>query len=262
MWIDRRREPGALLQCIETRFGVARLWHHYSASVPSHFHSNDGAIRWKRNHLQVRSSYVTLSKIILTFFSFEYCSSMWASIKEILSQDGIWGFFSGLIPKLLCDLTCVALASTTCYIVNRYYIRDTANRTYFAGLIQYVYSSCLYPLQVVSTCMIVSGTRYMSLKMISHYVRVVTTVYLTSRLGCKPASHRKCRSTTIGRNAGVIWVRLTNTSAAVPCFGATINRRRIPIVPIFRFQRYWSTKNGHSDQIRDWMLWARCNGND
>lgn len=182
---------------------------------------------------------------------------MWASFKEILSQDGFWGFFSGLIPKLLCDLTCVALASTTCYIVNRYYIRDTANRTYFAGFIQFVYSSCLYPLQVVSTCMIVSGSRYMSPLMISHYVRVVNPIYLTSRLDCKPGSHRKCRSTTIGRNVGDIWVQLTNTSAAVHCFGATINQRRIPIVPIFRIQRYRSTRNGHSDQIRDWMHWAR-----
>lgn len=88
---------------------------------------------------------------------------MWTSIKEILSQNGIWGFFSGLIPKLLCDLTCVALTSTTCYIVNRYYIRDAGNRTYFAGFIQFVYSSFLYPLQVVSTCMVVSGSRYVTI---------------------------------------------------------------------------------------------------
>lgn len=85
--------------------------------------------------------------------------SIWSSIKEILRQEGIFGFFSGLIPKLLCDLTCIALASTTCYIVNKYYITEPGNRTLFGGLIQFVYASFLYPLQVVSTCMVVSGSR-------------------------------------------------------------------------------------------------------
>lgn len=85
--------------------------------------------------------------------------SIWSSIKEIVRQDGIFGFFSGLIPKLLCDLTCIALASTTCYIVNKYYISEPGNRTLFGGFIQFVYASILYPLQVVSTCMIVSGSR-------------------------------------------------------------------------------------------------------
>jgi len=85
--------------------------------------------------------------------------SLVASIKEILQQEGITGFFSGLIPKLLCDLTCIALASTTCYIVNKYYIRDPGSRTYFSGFVQFLYASLLYPLHVVSTCMVVSGSR-------------------------------------------------------------------------------------------------------
>lgn len=86
-------------------------------------------------------------------------SSLWSSVREILRENGILGFFAGLIPKLLCDLTCIALASTTCYIVNKYYIRDPGSRTYFSGFTQFVYASLLYPLHVVSTCMIVSGSR-------------------------------------------------------------------------------------------------------
>ncbi|XP_055322263.1 mitochondrial carrier homolog 2 [Sitodiplosis mosellana] len=85
--------------------------------------------------------------------------SIWSSIKEIFGQEGLFGFFSGLIPKLICDLTCIALTSTTCYLVNKYYISDQGNRTYFAGFIQFVYASVLYPIQVVSTCMVVTGSR-------------------------------------------------------------------------------------------------------
>lgn len=93
-------------------------------------------------------------------FSLKNCSSIWSSIKEIFGQEGLFGFFSGLIPKLICDVTCIALTSTTCYLVNKYYISDQGNRTYFAGFIQFVYASFLYPIQVVSTCMVVTGSRY------------------------------------------------------------------------------------------------------
>lgn len=76
-----------------------------------------------------------------------------------MSQEGLFGLFSGIVPKLICDLTCIALTSTTCYLVNKYYIREQGNRTYFAGFVQFIYASILYPIQVVSTCMVVSGTR-------------------------------------------------------------------------------------------------------
>lgn len=97
----------------------------------------------------------------------EIYRSIWTSVKEIFAQDGFLGFFSGLVPRLLCDLTCITLASSTCYLVNRYYIRDQGNRTFFAGLAQFAYASVLYPLQVVSTCMIVSGTRYVRMNALS-----------------------------------------------------------------------------------------------
>lgn len=86
-------------------------------------------------------------------------NSIWSSIKEIMGQEGILGFFSGLIPKLICDLTCIVLTSTTCYLVNKYYISDQGNRTYFAGFVQFIYASILYPVQVVCTCMTVTGSR-------------------------------------------------------------------------------------------------------
>lgn len=107
--------------------------------------------------IQLIGAFVQLLQVLFSFVSF--ASSIWSSIKEIFSEEGIFGFFSGLIPKLLCDLTCIALTSTTCYLVNRYYISDQGNRTYFAGFIQFVYASVLYPIQVVCSCMVVTGSR-------------------------------------------------------------------------------------------------------
>lgn len=85
-------------------------------------------------------------------------TSILGSIVEIYKHEGIFGFFSGVIPKLLCDLACVTLTSTTVFLVNKYLIRDRDTRQYCASFTQFVFSSLLYPLQVVSSCMAISGS--------------------------------------------------------------------------------------------------------
>lgn len=84
--------------------------------------------------------------------------SILGSIFEIYKHDGIRGFFFGIIPKLLCDLACVSLTSFTVYMLNKHLIRDKDGRQYCASFTQFVFSSLLYPLQVVSTCVVVSGS--------------------------------------------------------------------------------------------------------
>ncbi|XP_023167116.1 mitochondrial carrier homolog 2 [Drosophila hydei] len=89
-------------------------------------------------------------------------NSILGSIAEIWKTEGLLGFFSGLIPKLLCDVACLVLSSSTVFVVNKYFIKDKMARQYNAGFIQFVYSSLLYPLQVVSTCSAISGSRLMA----------------------------------------------------------------------------------------------------
>ncbi|EDV99061.1 mitochondrial carrier homolog 2 [Drosophila grimshawi] len=89
-------------------------------------------------------------------------NSMLGSIVEIWKTEGISGFFSGLIPKLLCDVTCLVLSSSTVFILNKYLIKDKVTRQYNAGFAQFAFSSILYPLQVVSTCSSISGARLMA----------------------------------------------------------------------------------------------------
>ncbi|XP_017864177.1 PREDICTED: mitochondrial carrier homolog 2 [Drosophila arizonae] len=89
-------------------------------------------------------------------------NSILGSIGEIWRTEGILGFFSGLIPKLLCDVACLVLSSSTVFVVNKYFIKDKLARQYNAGFVQFMFSSLLYPLQVVSTCSAVSGSRLMA----------------------------------------------------------------------------------------------------
>ncbi|XP_055532259.1 mitochondrial carrier homolog 2 [Wyeomyia smithii] len=86
-------------------------------------------------------------------------SGLWQSIREIWSQDGLFGFFAGFVPRLLCDIGCLIISSSATYLVSKYLIREQEGRVYFATLSQFFASSMFYPYHVVSTCMIVNGTR-------------------------------------------------------------------------------------------------------
>lgn len=60
--------------------------------------------------------------------------SLFGSITQIFKDEGILGFFSGLIPRLLFDVTCVVVASTATYMVGRHFIREKEGRAYFGSL--------------------------------------------------------------------------------------------------------------------------------
>jgi len=89
-------------------------------------------------------------------------NSILGSIAEIWNNEGILGFFAGMIPKLLCDVACLVLSSSSVFIINKYLIKDKIARQYNAGFTQFAFSSLLYPLQVVSTCSAISGSRLMA----------------------------------------------------------------------------------------------------
>lgn len=95
----------------------------------------------------------------LIFHFYFYNSTLRQSIGEIWSQEGFFGLWSGFMPKLLCDVSCLLVSSTTIYLVNKHIIRNKKSRQSMGSLIQFVCSSLMYPLQVVATCMTVSGSR-------------------------------------------------------------------------------------------------------
>lgn len=66
----------------------------------------------------------------------KFYTSIVASIMEIYRNEGIRGFFSGIIPKLIGDLLCLIVASSTVYVVNKYIVHDKNGRQYSAGFIQ------------------------------------------------------------------------------------------------------------------------------
>lgn len=61
-------------------------------------------------------------------------SSILGSVVQIYKDEGFLGFFSGIIPRLLFDVTCVVIASTATYLVGRHFIREKEGRAYFGSL--------------------------------------------------------------------------------------------------------------------------------
>jgi mitochondrial carrier len=85
-------------------------------------------------------------------------NTVMGSIVQIYKDEGILGFFSGLIPRLIFDLSCVVIASTATYLIGRHFVKDKEARVYIGPLCSFVCSSVFYPMTVVSTCMIVNGS--------------------------------------------------------------------------------------------------------
>lgn len=85
-------------------------------------------------------------------------SSLVGAIVSIYKDDGILGFFHGIIPKLLGDLTCVAVTGVLAYYVNKYVVKTKEWRYYTVPFLTFVTSTITYPLTVVSTCMAVAGS--------------------------------------------------------------------------------------------------------
>ncbi|KAI8426433.1 hypothetical protein MSG28_005270, partial [Choristoneura fumiferana] len=87
----------------------------------------------------------------------DYCS-LFGAVVSIYRDDGIRGFFHGIVPKLLGDLTCVAVTGILAYYVNKYLVKTKDLRYYTVPLLTFVTSTLTYPLVVVSTCMAVAGS--------------------------------------------------------------------------------------------------------
>lgn len=75
----------------------------------------------------------TLQSAVLTEYLVEYIkyfSGLFGSVKEIYYQNGVLGFFSGLVPRLLGDIISLCLASSLTYAINHYLIEEKELKVY------------------------------------------------------------------------------------------------------------------------------------
>lgn len=92
-----------------------------------------------------------------------YYSGLISPFKEIYNEEGVLGFFSGLVPRLVAEIAQVWLCNILTYLLNNYVLNDQSElgdlRQYSAAVTSYIASSITYPLNLASTVVAVSGSR-------------------------------------------------------------------------------------------------------
>lgn len=84
--------------------------------------------------------------------------SIWQSVAEIWTNEGVFGLFAGLPARIVGEVSCLVLASSSVYLIQKYMLQKRTNGQ-LTALVNFVWSSLLYPMQVVATCMVVTGSR-------------------------------------------------------------------------------------------------------
>lgn len=78
---------------------------------------------------------------------------------EIYQTDGLSGFFSGLIPRLLFEASTIVLTNTIAYLIRTYVFHEKDVESLVDLFASLVASGMSYPLSVVSTVSCVTGSR-------------------------------------------------------------------------------------------------------
>uniref|UniRef100_H2YYM8 Mitochondrial carrier homolog 2 n=1 Tax=Ciona savignyi TaxID=51511 RepID=H2YYM8_CIOSA len=90
-------------------------------------------------------------------------TNIFTSTAEIYREDGILGFFAGIMPRLASEVITIWLCNLLAHTVNTYVLTDTTDlkdlRQYTHLVVGYVAQIITYPLSVTSTVMAASGTR-------------------------------------------------------------------------------------------------------
>ncbi|ELT95424.1 hypothetical protein CAPTEDRAFT_226268 [Capitella teleta] len=89
-------------------------------------------------------------------------SGLFSSIAEIYHHDGILGFFSGLVPRILGEVITIWLANTLTYLVNTHIVHKAPGGTdfknYTGAIFSLMVTQLTYPFNVVSNNLAISGS--------------------------------------------------------------------------------------------------------
>lgn len=69
-------------------------------------------------------------------------SGICSSIREIFHENGILGFFSGVVPRILGEISSAVIASILTFIVNNYIVNDKDMKKFTAASM--AVSTCFY----------------------------------------------------------------------------------------------------------------------
>jgi len=88
-------------------------------------------------------------------FSGGLTAGLYGGAISILNENGVLGFWAGLIPRVLGEVGILGLTASLTFLVNTYLLEDKEMAQYTGHVAGFLAGSFCYPLQVTSTCMAV-----------------------------------------------------------------------------------------------------------
>lgn len=85
-------------------------------------------------------------------------NSVFSSIGEIYNNDGILGFFAGLIPRVLGETILIFVSNFVAQLFNKYFVEDKELQTYCVAGFGLLIGQFTYPFQLVSNVMTVNNS--------------------------------------------------------------------------------------------------------
>ncbi|RNA18405.1 mitochondrial carrier -like protein [Brachionus plicatilis] len=109
------------------------------------------------------------------------------NIAEIYRGEGIQGFFSGLIPRILFEASTIALTSSLAYLIKNYVYEDKEIDALIDLFSSLIANSVTYPLSLVSSISCISGSSIMAARpprmaLYASWIDVFKHLYDTNQL--------------------------------------------------------------------------------
>ncbi|XP_048765792.2 mitochondrial carrier homolog 2-like [Ostrea edulis] len=95
--------------------------------------------------------------------------NIFASMMEIYENEGIAGFYAGIVPRLIGDALAIILINLVADVLNRYFITEKEYKSYTSAISSLFVTQFTYPFEVVSRNMSVKPARLQAAKDMPDY---------------------------------------------------------------------------------------------
>ncbi|VDI11469.1 mitochondrial carrier [Mytilus galloprovincialis] len=83
-------------------------------------------------------------------------NSIFSSVTEIYHNDGIFGFFAGLAPRVIGEMLLIFVSNFVSQLFNKYFVEDKELQTYCGAGFGLLFGQFTYPFQLASNVMAVN----------------------------------------------------------------------------------------------------------